>query len=53
LAQAPLAGLSEDALDRLLGSCAAQVDETWEGVLRTGFEVPEGTVVAPPPGEGP
>jgi Putative bacterial sensory transduction regulator len=49
VAEVPLDGLGADTLDRLLGACAAYVDETWESVLRTGFEVPEGTVVAPPP----
>ena len=50
-AQVPLACLSTTELDDLLGTLAVIVDETWEGVLRSGFEVPEGTVFAPPPGE--
>jgi Putative bacterial sensory transduction regulator len=51
IAEAPLEGLSAGRIDDLLGALATYVDETWESVIRTGFDVPEGTVFAPPPGE--
>jgi Putative bacterial sensory transduction regulator len=47
---AALAALDADALDGLLGSLCAVVDETYESVVRTGFDVPEGTEFRPPPG---
>ena len=49
VADAPLAGLDADTLDGLLGSLSALIDETYESLVRTGFEVPEGTEFAPPP----
>jgi hypothetical protein len=49
VAEARLETLDADALDQLLGSLAACVDETFESILRTGFEVPEGMAVVPPP----
>ena len=52
LADAPLAGLDADGLDGLLGSLSTLVDETYEGIVRAGFDVPEGTVFGPPPGAG-
>ena len=52
LADAPLDGLDADGLDGLLGALCALVDETYEGIVRTGFDVPEGTVFGPPPGAG-
>lgn len=49
-ADLPLGGLTADVLDGALGLVSALVDETYEGILRAGFEVaadmrPE----APPP----
>jgi hypothetical protein len=52
VADVPLAGLDAEFLDGLLGSLCALVDETYESLVRMGFDVPEGTVFAPPPGEG-
>jgi hypothetical protein len=49
LAEAPLAGLDVDYLDGLLGSLSTLVDETYESVVRMGFEVPKGTTFGPPP----
>jgi hypothetical protein len=49
VADAPLAGLDADALDGLLGALCAVVDETYESVVRMGFDVPEGTEFRPPP----
>ncbi len=46
---ASLAALDADALDGLLGSLCSVVDETYESVVRTGFDVPEGTEFRPPP----
>ena len=51
LADTPLAGLDEEGLDGLLGSLSTLVDETYESVVRMGFEVPEGTRFGPPPSE--
>lgn len=48
-ADAALAGLDADALDGLLGALCAVVDETYESVVRMGFDVPEGTEFRPPP----
>jgi len=50
VAEARLDTLDADVLDQLLGGFATCVDETFESILRAAFEVPEGTVVAPPPG---
>jgi hypothetical protein len=50
VADAPLEGLDADRLDGLLGALSAMVDETFESVVRTGFDVPEGTEFRPPPG---
>jgi Putative bacterial sensory transduction regulator len=46
---APLAALDADALDGLLGSLCSVVDETYESVVRAGFDVPEDTEFGPPP----
>jgi len=53
LADTPLAGLDLDGLDGLLGSLSTLVDEAYEGVVRMGFEVPEGTTFGPPPRPAP
>ena len=50
LADAPLAGLDADTLDGLLGALSTLIDETYESLVRTGFDVPEGTEFRPPPG---
>lgn len=52
LADVPLDGLDGEALDGLLGALCALVDESYEGIVRAGFDVPEGTVFGPPPGAG-
>lgn len=49
VADAPLAGLDGDALDGLLGALSTLIDETYESLVRTGFDVPEGTEFRPPP----
>jgi hypothetical protein len=49
VADLALAGLDADALDGLLGSLCAVVDETYESIVRMGFDVPEGTEFRPPP----
>lgn len=46
---APLAGLDGHALDGLLGALSTLVDETYEGIVRMGFDVPDGTEFRPPP----
>ena len=50
VADAPLASLDADTLDGLLGSLSTLIDETYESLVRTGFDVPEGTEFQPPPG---
>jgi hypothetical protein len=50
VADLPLGALTEDSLDGTLGLLAALVDETYEGILRTGFDVPDDITLAPPPG---
>jgi len=49
VAETPLATLSGDLLDELLGTLSTLVDETYESSVRTGFAVPEGTEFRPPP----
>jgi len=51
VADATLATLDADALDGLLGALCTVVDETYESVVRMGFDVPKGTQFRPPPGE--
>ena len=50
IAEAEIAVLGADGLDGLLGLLSTYVDESFEGILRLGFEVPEGQGVGPPPG---
>jgi len=50
VADAAIAGLDADGLDGLLGALCAVVDETYESVVRMGFDVPQGTEFRPPPG---
>jgi hypothetical protein len=50
VADAALACLDAESLDGLLGALCAVVDETYESVVRMGFDVPEGTEFRPPPG---
>lgn len=52
VADARLEGLRAEDLDGLLGELSTLVDEVYEPVVRTGFDVPEGTVFAPPPEDG-
>lgn len=49
VADTPLAGLDADRIDGLLGALSALIDETFESVVRMGFDVPEGTEFRPPP----
>lgn len=49
VAELALATLDADALDDLLGTLATLVDETYESLVRTGFDVPPGTDFRPPP----
>jgi len=47
--EAETSALGRDGLDGLLGLLSTYVDETFESVLRLGFELPEGERVASPP----
>lgn len=38
-----------DRLDGLLGGACAAVDQVFEGIARTGFDIPEGQSLRPPP----
>lgn len=49
ICDAALTALDAGALDGLLGALCSVVDETYESVVRTGFDVPEGTEFRPPP----
>lgn len=49
IAEAETAVLGADGLDGLLGLLSTYVDESFEGLLRLGFEVPDGQGVGPPP----
>jgi len=53
VADLPRDGLTAEVLDGALGLVAALVDETYEGILRTGFDLSAGMRLAPPPGESP
>lgn len=48
VADAPLASLDAATLDGLLGSLSALVDETYESIVRMGFDVPAETTFGPP-----
>jgi hypothetical protein len=50
VADTPLDGLDADRIDRLLGALSTLVDETFESIVRMGFDVPEGVEFRPPPG---
>lgn len=52
VADTPLAAIDADRIDGLLGALSALVDETYESVVRMGFDVPEGTEFRPPPPPG-
>jgi hypothetical protein len=39
-----------ERLDAMLGELAMLVDEVYEGLVRTGFNVPDGARIGPPPG---
>lgn len=49
VAELPLDRVSENALDGILGALSMLVDETFEGLARTGFDVPDGATFGPPP----
>lgn len=49
VADVPLNALTEESLDGTLGLLAALVDETYEGILRTGFDVPDDITLGPRP----
>lgn len=42
-------GLSADGLDELLGLLVATVDEIYEPLVRTGFDIPDGISLTGPP----
>lgn len=48
-ADAETSVLGADGLDGLLGLLSTYVDETWEGVIRAGFDIPDGVRVSGPP----
>ena len=50
VADARLDDIHVEHLDGLLGELSTLVDEVYEPVVRLGFDVPAGTVFAPPPG---
>lgn len=50
VADAETSLLGADGLDGMLGLLSVYVDEVFEGILRAGFDVPDGQGVGPPPG---
>jgi len=44
-----LPALSREGIDEALGELSMLVDDTYEGLMRTGFDVPEDVPVGPPP----
>lgn len=50
-ADTPRLDLDADRLDALLGALSTTVDEVFEGLVRLGFDVPDGTSIGPPPGD--
>lgn len=52
VADTPIDGLDADRIDGLLGALSALVDETFESIVRMGFDVPPGTEFRPPPVPG-
>lgn len=53
VADAETSVLGADGLDGLLGLLSTYVDETWESVIRMGFDVPDGMRVSGPPPPAP
>lgn len=49
-ADTPIAGIDAARIDGLLGALSTLVDETFESIVRMGFDVPEGVEFRPPPG---
>jgi hypothetical protein len=52
VADAETSVLGADGLDGMLGLLSTYVDETWESVIRMGFDVPDGMRVSGPPPPG-
>ena len=51
LAVLPRAGLTAAGLEEALSALSLLVDRAWEGLVRTGFDVPDDvSVTGPPPG---
>lgn len=47
VANRPLDGMDDDTIDGLLGALSSLVDETFEGLVRLGFDIPPGVAVTP------
>jgi hypothetical protein len=45
----PTSNLTAGVVDGILGSLSALVDETFEGIVRTGFAIPPEVPIGPPP----
>jgi hypothetical protein len=45
----PTSSLTAAVMDGILGSLSALVDETFEGIVRTGFAIPPEVPIGPPP----
>lgn len=50
VADTPQGGGPAERVDGLLGELAVLVDEVYEGLVRAGFDIPEGVRIGPPPG---
>lgn len=49
VATRPASTVDADTLDGMLGALSALVDETFEGIVRTGFAIPPDVPLGPPP----
>jgi Putative bacterial sensory transduction regulator len=52
IAQHPLVLLDEDMLDGVFGALSSLVDETFEGLVRLGFDIPPGIPIVAPRSSG-
>jgi hypothetical protein len=52
VATRPASSLTAGVLDGILGSLSALVDETFEGIVRTGFAIPPDVPIGPRPQGG-
>lgn len=47
-AELPADAVTSEGLDGMLGAACAAVDDVFEGIVRVGFDIPEGVSLRPP-----